>query len=691
MANQEKTDFNQDLHLSEIFPFPSYDEWKTEAEKLLKGAPFDKIMKSNTPEGIVLEAIYNQEDLKNISYLDNKPGEFPYLRGTSQASKIVNGWNIQQDLDVKDLTEWNKTVLNDLNKGQNSVRVKLNKDLCNRRLLSDTTKENYFSQGLPIYNYNDLKTVLNDISLKHITTDFETGCSVLPFFVLLRKYLKENSLVLSDLKGSVAGDLLKILAEEGEINCCINHLLDEVAFVTKSAIQENSSIKTILIDLSVWNNAGSSAVDDLALMASSVVFYAQSMLERGIDKDDIFDKMTFIFAVGANLFMEVSKLRAARYLFAKIAESYGVNPEKAKMRMHVKTSDYTKTVYDPWVNILRTSTEAFSAILGGCDSLNISTFDSLIKSSDEFSRRIARNQQIMLFEEAHLNAVNDPAGGSYYVEALTNQLIEKSWNYFVEIEDKGGIIEALKTGYIQDRINQSHLFRANQVDTRKDVIVGTSMYANLSEKKLTENNNYMITEQGSKGDLNQKININEDDIVKAFETCTLDVICHKLCNDKESVKIVTVPKRRIADSFENLRNASETYELKNGTKPKVVFLNVGNLVKNKPRYDFCVSFFEPAGFDCVTHDGFESLDLAIESIKDERIIVLSSTDDMYPEIVPAFAKKLKEIKPDSTLVLAGYPKDYIESFTQAGVDYYIYMKLNVVQTLTEIMKKAGVL
>ncbi len=692
MADQEKNDTVQDLHLSDIFPAPTYEDWKKEAEVLLKGAPFDKIMKTNTVEGITLEAIYNAEDIKDISYLDSKSGEFPFVRGTNFVEKQVKGWAIQQELSVKNLKEWNTITLNDLNKGQNSLRIKLNNALCQRKLLTETKKEELFDNGLPIYNYHNFKTILKDISINHLTVDFEAGCSALSLFAMLKKYLDENNLSLSDLKGSIAGDFIKVLAENGKLNCSMPHLLDEIALVTKTVNESKSALKTILIDLSVYNNSGSSAVEDLALMCSTVVFYVDELQKRGLNPDDIFSKMTFVFSVGTNLFMEISKLRAARYLFAQIADYYGVTHENAKMRMHVKTSEYTKTAFDPWVNILRTSTEAFSAVLGGCDSLNISTFDFLNKESDEISRRIARNQQIILLEEAHLNAVNDPAGGSYYVEALTNELIQKSWAYFVSIEEKGGILESLKAGSIQDRMNQSHQFRSTQAEIRKDVLVGTSMYANLDEKKL-ENKSSEITEDfQSIGSVEESTELSLKAITDSLANKSIDIINSNLCNKKEDgLEIISIPKRRLAEPFEYLRNASEKYKNSTGHRPKALFANIGDVIKNKPRYDFCVGFFEPAGFDCITHDSFENADEVLKNINDENVIILSSTDDMYPIIVPEFAKKLKEQYPEKVLVLAGYPKEHIKAFTEAGVDFFIYMKVNVIQTITQIMKKTGVL
>ena len=362
--------------------------------------------------------------------------------------------------------------------------------------------------------------------------------------------------------------------------------------------------------------------------------------------------------------MEIAKLRAARYLFAKIANAYGANSESSKMRMHVKTSDYTKTVFDPWVNILRTTTEAFSAVVGGCDSLHVTPFDNKIGPADEFSRRIARNQQLVLLEESHLNAVNDPAGGSYYVESITNELIKKAWEYFLEIDNSGGIIKALMNETIQKKINESHQYKLKNAETRKDAIVGTSTFANLSEKRPK----------------------------KTWKSCSkspsgsVNVIADE--KNKSELKIKPLPKRRLTESWENLRNKVEKIK----PRPDVFVANIGKAAKNKPRIDFIIGYFEPAGFNCETNDGFDSVDDAIKyCLKSSAdVIVLCSTDDMYPQVVPDFAKKFKEKNKNKVLVLAGYPKEHIQAFTEAGVDFYAYMRQNVVQNINDILKKMGV-
>ncbi|MCL2064498.1 MAG: methylmalonyl-CoA mutase family protein [Candidatus Cloacimonetes bacterium] len=677
MTVSKNKNLEKEMLLNSVFPYPSYEDWKIEAVKLLKGAPFDKIMKTDTCEGITLNGIYNKDDINELPYVDTLPGEFPFVRGNSGVKRVAKGWDVQQEIEVDNIIEWNCRVLESLKRGQNSLKLNANE---------------YLMQNAYEFFQLAFKGILSDRANDCLPKiDIEICNSYLPEFL---KYCSDNKIDMMSLKGSFASDPLKYLVKNGYLPYNHDNLFNFVAEAIKNAIELKSPLKSILIDLSIYNDSGSSAVDDLGIMASIVTLYADELQKRGLDINDIFNQMTFVFAVSNNMFMEISKLRAARYIFAKLASAYGVSNENSKMRIHVKTSNYTKTYFDPWVNILRTTTEAFSAIIGGCDSLHVTPFDCVHGEADEFANRIARNQQLVLLEEAHLNAVNDPAGGSYYVEALTNELIKKGWDFFLAIDDNGGFLNSLGSitvaevadmekgtinsatirGFIQVKIDQSHSYRLKNAETRKDNIVGTSVFANLNEKKIEKENKKSLAEKS----------------IPPFAGRTKQAISDK--NSLGHTKIEPLPKRRLSETFEDLRQTIENMS----PRPEVFVVNIGSTVKNKPRVDFALGFFEPAGFRCSTNDGFATVQEAIEFLFPPtfmggagggQIIILSSTDDQYPTIVPEFAKALKDKAPEKILVLAGYPKDHIETFTQAGVDFYVYMRANVVLTIREILKR----
>ena len=686
MSDSTKEGLDKSFVISQDFSFPSVEDWKKEAEKLLKGASFDKVLQTNTLEGITLKAIYHQEDLKDFPHLDIQPGAFPYVRGTSATQKITEGWKIQQEIHADNIQEWNRKLLQNLEKGQNSLRLKLDYPSSIAQKIEYICEDQLFTEGLPIYHYQDFCAALKGVDLTSIHCDLDAGCVTLPVFLMLMKYAEEHKINLSKLHGSVGGDIVNHLALHGFLPCSMEQLLDEIALVTKQVLAQKLSLKTILIDSTVWNENGDSAVGDLCLTASVIVFYVEELKKRGLTPDDIFQQMTFIMAVKTDIFLEIAKLRSARYLFAKLAEAYEVKPENAKMMIHVQTSLYTKTIYDPWVNILRTSTEAFSAVVGGCDSLQITPFDATLGKPDDFSNRIALNQHHILLEEARLNAVNDPAGGSYYVENLTFELSQKAWDYFLAIEQQEGIIPCLTRGLIQDKAEESHVSRLKNIETRKDSIVGTSTFPNLREKKLPK--------QSVPHPKPQSICANKEQIPMQYELLldridqfSLDNFCRLYREDEPSSLIHKMPKRRRSTTFEEIRTLVE----KINPRPACFVVNIGNVTSNKARVDFAISVFEPAGFLTETNEGFPDLREAINFVINSpaRYIVISSTDDQYPEIIPKFAKTVKENAPDKIIILAGYPKDHLTNFTKAGVDFYIYLRCNIVFTIQEILRRAG--
>ncbi|MDD5349427.1 MAG: methylmalonyl-CoA mutase family protein [Chthoniobacteraceae bacterium] len=362
--------------------------------------------------------------------------------------------------------------------------------------------------------------------------------------------------------------------------------------------------------------------------------------------------MKFSFAMGADFFMAVAKLRAARLLWTKIVAACGGNAESQKMHIYAATSRWNQSKLDPYVNLLRDTTEALSAAVGGADIIDVRPFDAVVREPDEFSERIARNTQLVLKEECHFDHVVDPAGGSYYVETLTAKVAETAWALFQQIEKAGGMIEALKAGIPQKQIKAVAAKKADLVAQRRLSIIGVNVYANPTEKPL----------EG-----------------KAPKCC---------CAGKGSVpsNIETLASVRGAEPFESLRAAVSA-----SAKKSIFLANMGPLRQHKARADFSTGFFQAGGFAPLENRGFKTVEEAAEAAKASgaSIAIICSTDDTYPEIVPALAPKLKEL--GLTVVLAGYPADFIEAFKQAGVDEFIHIRANCFQVLSGIANKLGIL
>jgi methylmalonyl-CoA mutase len=375
-------------------------------------------------------------------------------------------------------------------------------------------------------------------------------------------------------------------------------------------------------------------------------------MQRGISADIAASKIRFSFGTGSSYFPEIAKLRAARLLWSVVTNGFHpANGENIKMDMHCVTSEWNKTVYDPYVNLLRTQTEAMSAIIGGTNSLTVEPFDTVFRHPDEFSERIARNQQLILKEEAYFDKVADPAAGSYYIENLTNLIADNAWKLFIEIEDRGGFLSCLKSGYIQNKLSESAAKRRNDIATRKSVLLGTNQYPNTTEK------------------ISESVDVDK-------------VLCQKSVDKDLFVDPISL--FRGSQQYDKLRIAVD----KATERPVVFLLPVGNVVMSKARAQFSANFFGCAGYQILDNKGFndvgEAMKEALESKAD--IVVICSSDEEYPLFAPEIYTKLKD---NAIIVVAGNPAS-IEELKSKGLENFIHIRSNVVEILAEFNKRLGI-
>jgi len=405
--------------------------------------------------------------------------------------------------------------------------------------------------------------------------------------------------------------------------------------------------------------ASGNAVQELAFGLATGVEYLRQAEKRGQSIDATAGKMTFVFAMGSDFFMGIAKLRAARLLWAQVVAACGGNAESQKMRIHARTSIWNQSKLDPYVNMLRDTTEAFSAVAGGADVLWVRPFDHVVRTPDDFSKRIARNTQLILAEECHFDHVVDPGGGSYYVETLTAQLANAAWAIFQQIEKAGGMVKALEAGIPQKQVKAVAAKKAEAVAQRRLSLIGVNVYANATEKPL----------EPSK-----------------------EAPCKCSCNHEEGkgnhptlAHIETLETVRGAEPFENLRAAVSASD-----KKKIFLANMGPLRQHKARADFSTGFFQAGGYEVLENRGFQTVDeaAAAATASGAHVVVICSTDDTYPEIVPALAPKLKEA--GLFVVVAGYPTEHIDAFKAAGVDEFIHIRANCFQVLSGIATKLGI-
>jgi methylmalonyl-CoA mutase len=631
------------VDFSEFVP-QTYAEWKEEAAASLKGAPFDKKLLTKTYEGITLEPLYTAEHAAAFVAKSGFPGADGYLRGTSAAGYSVNPWLIAQKGDAVCPKEANALLREGLSKGVSAI--------C------------FDPQCCPeISTLDDMKTLLDGIDIAKYPFQVFCGASAAPTLGLLSAYVEQAGIEPATLSGVIGADPLGVLARQGAICGSMESCYDQMAACLRSEGKTMSRMKTIFIQGSVYHEGGASAVQELAAMFAAAVAYLDALGKRGFSVDEIAAKMAFSFPLGADFFMEIAKLRAARLMWARIIEAYGGSEEAAKLDGRGATSHFTATVYDPYVNILRATTQAFSSVVGGVGGLTVEPFDAAIRLSDEQSRRIARNIQVMMQNEFNLSTPVDPAGGSWYVETLTAQLAEAAWKELQHIEEQGGLLASLKSGGLQAAIAATLSERFKKLSTRADRAVGSNMYANTQETRLSTAGRALPA------------------------NC-----CGGNC-EGDGETVTAIAPHRWTEQLEALRVKTEEYTVKTGKKLKVFLANMGPLSQHKARADFTIGFMEVGGFEVLKNDGFDSVEAAAEAAiaSGAQTAVICSTDDTYPALVPLLVRAIKAKTPNMLVLLAGLPApEFKDAYTEAGMDDCIHVRADCLSIIRKIQQAGGV-
>ena len=713
MPNDVKLGDNPDL--KKDFADLTYLDWKQQVEKDLKGESFDKKLFTKTYEEITLQPLYTSDDLKGLSQINNYPGFQNYLRGNSASGFTLHEWEIAQEYDQSLPEDINAKIKYDLQRGLNSINIILDTPT-QLGVDADQAKSGEVGKdGLSISGIRKMQVLFKDIDLTAQPININGGFSALPVVLLFNALANETRTSLMNIKGSITSDPYAYLMTKGELLVSLKQIFDEIKLATGLMIKSNSAIKTIGVSGIHFNNAGANSVQELAFILATAVEYLNEMISRGLKSDDAARRIKFTFSVGSFYFMEVAKLRAARMLWSKILEVYGVSTENQKMFIHCRTTGFNQTYFDPYVNMLRTTTEAFSAIVGGADSIHTNPFDESFNPTEYFSQRVARNTQIILKEESHLDQVIDPAGGSYFVEKLTEDLANAAWKLFQFVDEKGGMLNAIQSGFVQQEITRIAEAKKKDFAKRKSVLVGTNMYANPKEemmeikkpdlnavykKRVEYIQKYRITGEDKKHKIIlerlQKISDTKsdeliDEAIEAYlEGASLGEISRSIRSSAEKgISIQALAQFRLAEMFEELRIASENFKKRTGSKPKLFLATMGPLKQFKARADFSRAFFEVGGFEIVYPNGFSSTDEAVKSAIESgaQSVVICSTDDTYPGLVPPIVKGIKEKSKDITVIVAGYPKEQIEEHKKSGVDDFIYLGADVHFILSSLLKR----
>ncbi len=659
------------------FPPVTKEQWEQRIQQDLKGADYDKKLIWKTAEGINVKPYYRAEDLQNIKQVfASLPGQFPYVRGTNG---VNNQWLISQDVETSDIAKANHLAKDATRRGADAVLLNVSE--------VNTAKE--------------MSALLNGIDLDKVTLLFNSSPSYENLLLNLDESIISSGYDSASIKGVFDFDPLSYVLLNGNFYNSEDGDLLEGAQLLKDAARSLKQFRVLSVNGQFFHNAGSTLVHELAFALASGNEYLSWYTTKGFTADEVASKMTFHFATGSNYFMEIAKLRAARLLWAQIVNAYKpASQESQKMHIHSMTSTWNKSIYDPFVNMLRTTTEAMSAALGNADIITVLPFDMNYQEPDDLSLRMARNQQIILKEESSLDKVIDPAAGSYYLDNLTASLAEAAWKLFLQVEEKGGMLEAIKAGFVQDEIAASAKKKKDDIANRRTLVLGTNQHPNLNERMLekiqvkteAEDFDSLIDyddsqmENGDSQTENGERQAEDDDTYESENDETIGVPFRK-------PQYKTIEISRGTDEFEDMRLATEIWENEGNKRPAVFMLTYGNLAMRKARAAFSSSFFGVAGYRILDNAGFTTTDEGIRAAVDSgsEIVVICSSDEEYAESAADIARSIKDSMPEVIIVVAGYPKEIIDSLKAAGVDEFIHVKSNLLTTLYGFQQKLEVM
>ncbi len=578
--------------------------WKDKIIADLKGADFDKKLVWRTPEGFNVQPFYRREDLK--------------------------GLKSQNICACKNARKANAKALEVLNKGITSLGFCLDKEKL---------------------TYHFIKTLLNGIYAPAVAINFSIcACAAPQLANILVRYYGRMGYDTKGLIGSINVDPIKNMLLKGK--ALTREQVSEKIAETVKAAKSLPGYRVVGVNSVILNNSGAYAAQELAYALAWGAEYMTMMTEAGIPNYRAANAIRFNMGIGGNYFMEIAKFRAGRLLWAKIVEAYK-DPifttalrNAAKMNVSAETSRFNMTVFDAYVNLLRSQTETMSAALAGVDEITVTPFDITYERPTDFSERIARNQQLLLKEEAHFDKVVDPAAGSYYLENLTASIAAEAWKQFLDIQERGGMYQLVSEGKVQEYMAANLKARLADVAKRKEVLLGSNQFPNFTEKA------------------GKKIKISE-------KACC----CKGACEPQ----IPTLPVARAAEEFEALRLETEAAK----KQPVAFMLTIGNLAMRIARAQFSCNFLACAGYKVIDNNGFATITEGIKAARKAKadIIVLCSSDDEYADLAPKAWKKLQGKK--ELFIVAGAPA-CMEDLQKLGITNFIHVRCNVLETLKQL-------
>ena len=674
------------------FPPVTKAEWIARVEADLKGGSFDSLG-SETPGGIPLEPLYTAGDLAGVGPT-GFPGVFPFLRGATP----LGGWKIRQEYDDPRLAICSEMIHRDLDRGVEALWVRLGP-----------------RYGCRVLTVEDLDTLLESVDLGTTSVCLEAGSDALAVAAGLVAVAERRKVGVDHLTGCFGMDPIGLLAGGGRIEGGLRARLAELRDLGTWCSKHAPSVRAVCVSSEAYHDGGASTVQELAASIATGVEYLRQLTDVDLSVDAAARQLLFTYSISSDFFTQIAKLRAARWLWAKVIVAAGGEPRAGAMQIHARTSRFTKTQRDPWVNMLRATAECTAAVLGGAQSVATLPFDAAIGPSDELARRVARNTQVVLREESHLGAVLDPAGGSWFVEKLTFDLGRSAWEEFQRIEATGGIVSALGSGQLVDTVGEVAGKAKARIANRKTPVVGVSEFPNLQEdavvreqvsaeeiKRLFKESLDSLDLGAHRGKLIaiartvQVENRTAGELVDVCIGATLSgadmySIATVLQHGQPDFHLEPVSQWRLADAWERLRDRSDRHAIKTGARPTAFLANLGPISAHKARSCWTESLLAAAGVEAVRNDGVDAAEALGAAYGDSSagMAVICGGDSDYEQLLEPAVASLKA-SGCPVLLVAGRPGDREPMLREAGVSDFVFAGADVLQVMRQVLEALGV-
>ena len=680
--------------------------WRAAVEHDLKGAPFEKRLVSKTYEGLEIQPLYTREEWDNTDDSSGIPGVPPFVRGATTLGGAMGGWCIHEERAETDPHTLNIAILDDLTHGTDAIDIRLG-DAHNR--------------GAAILSVDDLDRALEGVHLGMVTVGFVPGSSYAETAALARALWDRRGEDPSAARIAFNADPIAELARTGTLPAPVGTMLRRLGSLAKWTDAALPNATAVRVSSAPSHDANATAAQDLACAITTGIAYMRAMEAAGLPPVRAARQIVFQFSLSTNIFLAIAKIRTARRLWDAVLGACGVGSSGRVMRIETRTARRSLTHRDPWVNMLRNTAACFAGAVAGADSILSAPFDDPLGLPDPLARRIARNTQTILAHESSLQRVIDPAGGSYYLERLTDDLAQAAWDTIRRIEHAGGMPAALQGGPLRGWIADAYAERLRNIAKRKDAVTGVSEFPMVHEHRPVrepvdtarvyrdalerlasrpsdpERDRALEELERARSEAIGMDQSGMDQIVRASAAGAsipeLGEAINRGLTPETSVPLAPHP---YAEPFEAMRDASDSFEAQRGHRPAIALIAVGPPAEHTARVNFTTGFFEAGGFEVHTSPVVQDTQAAADAFAalhaEHRVDIaaICAADPRYAEVVPDLAPRRHDAGA-RTVVLAGRPGEDEQIFRDAGVDRFVFLGCDVVKTLNELMHEEGAL